>query len=425
MDVLSQATSRDLAEFYSAPHYVPQGNRIDALNISKMYLELDQVEHSELYVVGPTLSETDRDACLAEIKAHTTAIKGEVITRETTKQFANQRFAAHTILISAISTNLRCLYQATTCPCELFEHIKTHLESNPMDNNPTIILCQVLMKPQWWVKMQDVSILAKWKAESALSDNDLAFSCGTHGVFMTDHLVESGLLRWIQALTAPLEAEARARGNFHPSDHSDLYPQLASLFELMLPMFETCLGSADAQPRHRIAHINMDQVMPTNKSECPRQAFFAQRRLDNPNSVTDGDELEDDVFEFAKSFDETNVPLFLPALPTDEFETQFPSVKLNNNTLQVIVKIAFIELTPHKSTYPGGSWHVEGMIHESIAASGILYYDYDNVTPSKLWFRHAFEPDYEFEYEQDEHTAITATRLVEILKNLTSFWPII
>ncbi|RQM31342.1 hypothetical protein B5M09_013413 [Aphanomyces astaci] len=71
-DFMSQATSRDLAEFYSTKDYVPQGNRIDALNISKMYL--DQVEHSEFYVVDPTLSVTDRDARLAEIKAHTTAI---------------------------------------------------------------------------------------------------------------------------------------------------------------------------------------------------------------------------------------------------------------------------------------------------------------------------------------------------------------
>ncbi|RHY67224.1 hypothetical protein DYB34_013942, partial [Aphanomyces astaci] len=138
-DFLSQATSRDLAEFYSTKDYVPQGNRIDALNISKMYLELDQVEHSELYVVDPTLSETDREARLAEIKAHTTAIQREVISREATKKLANQRSAAHTFLVSAISTNLRRLYQATTCPFELFEHIKTRFESNPMDNNPTVI----------------------------------------------------------------------------------------------------------------------------------------------------------------------------------------------------------------------------------------------------------------------------------------------
>ncbi|RLO12812.1 hypothetical protein DYB28_011767, partial [Aphanomyces astaci] len=127
------------AEFYSTKDYVPQGNRIDALNVSKMYLELDQVEHSELYVVDLTLSETDRDARLAEIKAHTTAIEREVIAREATTKLANQRSAAHTFLVSAISTNLRRLYQATTCPYELFEHIKTRFESNPMDNNPTII----------------------------------------------------------------------------------------------------------------------------------------------------------------------------------------------------------------------------------------------------------------------------------------------
>ncbi|RHZ25009.1 hypothetical protein DYB37_008062 [Aphanomyces astaci] len=127
-DFLSQATSRDLAEFYSTKDYVPQGNRIDALNISKMYLELDQVEHSELYVVDPSLSETDRDARLAEIKAHTTAIQREVIAREATKKLVNQRSAAHTFLVSVIFTNLRRLYQATTCPFELFEHIKTRFE---------------------------------------------------------------------------------------------------------------------------------------------------------------------------------------------------------------------------------------------------------------------------------------------------------
>ncbi|KAF0707859.1 hypothetical protein AaE_013443 [Aphanomyces astaci] len=100
-DFLSQATSRDLAEFYYTKDYVHQGNRIDAINISKMYLELDQVEHSELYVVDPTLSETDRYARLAKIKAHTTAILREVIAPEATKKLANQRSAAHTFLVSA------------------------------------------------------------------------------------------------------------------------------------------------------------------------------------------------------------------------------------------------------------------------------------------------------------------------------------
>ncbi|RLO03471.1 hypothetical protein DYB28_012778, partial [Aphanomyces astaci] len=118
-DFLPQATSRDLAEFYSTKDYVPQCNCIDALNISKMYLELDQVEHSELYVVDPTLSSTDRNARLAEIKARTTANQREVIAREATKKLANQRNEAHTFLVSAISTNLRRLAPPTSPPSSL------------------------------------------------------------------------------------------------------------------------------------------------------------------------------------------------------------------------------------------------------------------------------------------------------------------
>ncbi|ETV73394.1 hypothetical protein H257_11889 [Aphanomyces astaci] len=112
-DSLTQAMSRDLSEFYSTPDHVPQRNRIDALNISKTYLELDQ--------------------------AHATANQREVINREASKKLANQRSAAHTFMVSAISTNLRRLYQATMCPYELFEHIKTRFKSNPMDNNPAVI----------------------------------------------------------------------------------------------------------------------------------------------------------------------------------------------------------------------------------------------------------------------------------------------
>lgn len=39
--------------------------------------------------------------------------------------------------------------------------------------------------------------------------------------------------------------------------------------------------------------------------------------------------------------------------------------------------------------YPGGSWHVEGMANERIIASGIYYYDSENITESRLAFRAA------------------------------------
>lgn len=56
--------------------------------------------------------------------------------------------------------------------------------------------------------------------------------------------------------------------------------------------------------------------------------------------------------------------------------------------------------TPEKPEYPGGSWHVEGMINEAIVSTGIYYYDEENVTESKLAFRAAV--DEPASYEQND-----------------------
>jgi hypothetical protein len=62
-------------------------------------------------------------------------------------------------------------------------------------------------------------------------------------------------------------------------------------------------------------------------------------------------------------------------------------VDLRGRRLQVIVKMANIELTPAQPEYCGGSWHVEGMLDETIVASAIYYLDEKNVTTSQLAFR--------------------------------------
>ncbi|KIO18082.1 hypothetical protein M407DRAFT_32229 [Tulasnella calospora MUT 4182] len=60
---------------------------------------------------------------------------------------------------------------------------------------------------------------------------------------------------------------------------------------------------------------------------------------------------------------------------------------IQGKKVQVIVKLANIHLTPEKPEYPGGKWHVEGMANERIVASGIYYYDSENITESQLAFR--------------------------------------
>ncbi len=61
--------------------------------------------------------------------------------------------------------------------------------------------------------------------------------------------------------------------------------------------------------------------------------------------------------------------------------------RLRRDGLQVIVKIASIELTPQEPRYPGGSWHVEGLQNEHIVATALFYFDVDNVTPARIAFR--------------------------------------
>jgi hypothetical protein len=76
--------------------------------------------------------------------------------------------------------------------------------------------------------------------------------------------------------------------------------------------------------------------------------------------------------------------------------------------LQVIVKLASIELTPENPQYPGGSWHVEGMKNEHIVATSIYYFDVDNTTTARLSFRQgATLDDMDLQYEQDDHEPLS------------------
>ncbi|KIL63838.1 hypothetical protein M378DRAFT_650997 [Amanita muscaria Koide BX008] len=68
-------------------------------------------------------------------------------------------------------------------------------------------------------------------------------------------------------------------------------------------------------------------------------------------------------------------------------------LKREYNRIQVIAKLAEIQLTPEKPKYEGRTWHVEGQLNEHICASALFYYSSDNITPSRLAFRQLVDPD--------------------------------
>ncbi|KAG8968716.1 hypothetical protein FRC05_001427 [Tulasnella sp. 425] len=78
---------------------------------------------------------------------------------------------------------------------------------------------------------------------------------------------------------------------------------------------------------------------------------------------------------------------------------------IHGKEAQIIVKLANIHLTPEKPVYPGGSWHVEGLANERIIASGIYYYDSENITESELQFRRVVTAD-DLDYEQDDELGV-------------------
>ncbi|KAG0222978.1 hypothetical protein BGW41_005771 [Actinomortierella wolfii] len=158
--------------------------------------------------------------------------------------------------------------------------------------------------------------------------------------------------------------------NLHPIGHKDMYPVLGEIFEYFLSTFEQVLGD-----------MQVIYSKPQRLKADPYDWY------DEP-SFSDAEDEE----EAWEEWEENKVPKF-PEIP--EFKTieVSPAYNLRNRTLQVIVKIANIELTPENPIYPGGTWHVEGRANENIVASGIYYYKSENISTSRLNFPQAEQND--------------------------------
>jgi hypothetical protein len=61
--------------------------------------------------------------------------------------------------------------------------------------------------------------------------------------------------------------------------------------------------------------------------------------------------------------------------------------RYRDSGLQIIVKMASIELTPEKPEFPTGGWHIEGQMNEHICATALYYLDSENITDNSLSFR--------------------------------------
>jgi len=74
--------------------------------------------------------------------------------------------------------------------------------------------------------------------------------------------------------------------------------------------------------------------------------------------------------------------------------------RFRDTGLQIIVKMASIELTPDKPSYPGGNWHLEGQLNEQIVGTALYYLDSENITSNRISFRMSTDAELiEMEYD--------------------------
>ncbi|KAI9060912.1 hypothetical protein FKP32DRAFT_1577024 [Trametes sanguinea] len=172
--------------------------------------------------------------------------------------------------------------------------------------------------------------------------------------------------------------------NIHPEHNRDLHVAVTSILARFVPLFEKVLS--DVLSPQRPHAVKADPA-----------TWYSHVEAEDPTTM-DRDEEDEDEGTFDRLYEEYRRTKQWPLIPDPEPFTP-PSqegrieLSLAGRTLQVIVKLANIILTPENPTYGGGAWHVEGMANERIVATGIYYYACENITASDLDFRQTVGKD--------------------------------
>ena len=182
--------------------------------------------------------------------------------------------------------------------------------------------------------------------------------------------------------------------NLHPLHHAELYGVLEKAVDKAVPLWNECLSWFHDRTRIKVDRCGFADFKPPPKEFS--DAVWAQG---------------EDVTNFEKEWeinhwagDNPDQRELLQPDPTEIFVSFEESVQNNNlarldlrykfpEGLQVIFKLANIELTPDNPSYSGTNWHVEGALNEHICATAIFYYGQENIEDSYLEFRHQIDAE--------------------------------
>ncbi|KAL4898354.1 hypothetical protein BDV59DRAFT_166696 [Aspergillus ambiguus] len=183
--------------------------------------------------------------------------------------------------------------------------------------------------------------------------------------------------------------------NLHPLKHKSLYDAIEKILSQTIPLWDRALTCSWNGIRERIPYHEVEYLEHPDPEPIPAE----------------GEEDDDDFYERRDAW-EGSRPIkkpepgeFEPPVLGYRGEQIILRERFNEDGLQVIVKLANIELTPENPQYEGGSWHIEGQLNERICATAIYYYDSENITETTLSFRQRVDEEKlsHVSYEQDRH----------------------
>ncbi|KAI6900471.1 hypothetical protein KC318_g8352 [Hortaea werneckii] len=182
--------------------------------------------------------------------------------------------------------------------------------------------------------------------------------------------------------------------NLHPGKHSALYDVLGQVISKVVPMWNKCLkATSSTRAIERIDGAKASYTEPKPPSEevdrlVDQQTGPRERGMPMPvrRRHAEDEWVQANRVLIQPEPNKYDHRPFRRGGGTIDLREGFRS-----QGLQVIVKLANIHLTPGKTAYDGGSWHIEGSLNEHICASALYYYDSENITDSHLSFREAMD----------------------------------
>ncbi|KAK7428198.1 hypothetical protein QQZ08_005264 [Neonectria magnoliae] len=192
--------------------------------------------------------------------------------------------------------------------------------------------------------------------------------------------------------------------NLHPGKHRDIYGTIEKLIEKSLPAWDLCLAqyrnynlvgagrteSRFPQPENPDDENEENWTPPFDEVVVPEGAFENEEDDDVEEEDENGNHYSGTPKQIQWYKTRRPVQPAPPKFKAWDYEVKegdYLREQFNENGLQIIVKMASIELTPDKPAFPPGGWHVEGQMNEHIVGTALYYLDSENVTPSHLQFR--------------------------------------